>query len=109
MGVFAMFRRKKKDAAAVSSDETETGAVVPAADGDTERGSGTEAGADASEAATASGVDTAKATAAEADGVDADEVQTGAVASEVVEVVEIPKQQSAEAAADNEAGEGARK
>ncbi|MCX5229147.1 hypothetical protein [Streptomyces sp. NBC_00233] len=112
MGVFAMFRRKKKDAAAVSSDETETGAVVPAADGDTERGSGTEAGTDASEAATASGVDTAKATAAEADGVDADEVQTGAVASEVVEVVdvvEIPKQQSAEAAADNEAGEGARK
>ncbi|MFE5942862.1 hypothetical protein [Streptomyces sp. NPDC056480] len=111
MGVFAMFRRKKKDAAAVSSEETETGAVVPAADGGPE----TEAGTDAVEASTAFGLDTEKAAAAEGDGVDADEadeVETGAVASEVVEVVdvvEIPKQQSAEAAADNEAGEGARK
>ncbi|QES01695.1 gliding motility protein [Streptomyces venezuelae] len=44
----------------------------------------------------------------EADGVDAvdtDEAVAGAVATETVE---IPKQQSADAAADNEAGEGAR-
>ncbi|QPK50778.1 gliding motility protein [Streptomyces gardneri] len=41
-----------------------------------------------------------------AEGVDTDERAGGSVASEVVE---IPKQQSAEAAADNEAGEGARK
>ncbi|MER5964310.1 hypothetical protein [Streptomyces sp. NPDC002057] len=40
------------------------------------------------------------------EGVDADEVVAGAVAAEAVE---IPKQQSAEAAADNEAGEGARR
>ncbi len=104
MGVFAMFRRKKQDAAAVPSEETETGAVAPAEDGDTE----TETGTDAPEAATGAGVDTANAATAEADGVDADEVETGAVSSEVVDVVEIPKQQSAEAAADNEAGEGAR-
>ncbi|MEU3483661.1 hypothetical protein ACI2LO_24300 [Streptomyces sp. NPDC033754] len=41
-----------------------------------------------------------------AEGLGTDEEAAGAVASEVVE---IPKQQSAEAAADNEAGEGARK
>ncbi|WP_443054891.1 hypothetical protein [Streptomyces sp. NBC_00691] len=89
----------------MSSAETETGAVAPAADGGTEA----ETGTDAPDAAIGPGVGTTEAAEADGtDGVDADEVETGAVASEVVDVVEIPKQQSAEAAADNEAGEGAR-
>ncbi|WP_318207523.1 gliding motility protein [Streptomyces sp. SJL17-1] len=75
---------------------------------------GTETGTESPEAAAGSGVEsragsgvgTAKAATAEPDGVDVAEVETRAVAADVVE---IPKQQSAEAAADNEAGEGARK
>ncbi|MFC9341320.1 hypothetical protein ACFT0G_15905 [Streptomyces sp. NPDC057020] len=102
----------------MSSEETGTEAVVPAADGGTETESGTEAGTetgtDVTEALTGSDADAAKAVSTAPDGIDTDEVGTGAVASEtvevqeVVDVVEIPKQQSAEAAADNEAGEGAR-
>ncbi|WP_328942195.1 hypothetical protein OG259_11520 [Streptomyces sp. NBC_00250] len=102
MGVFAVFSRKKKDAAAASPEET--GAVAPAEDGDTESGTDTpEAVADTAKAG--SEVETASGDV-DADDVDAGEAATGAVAAEVVE---IPKQQSAEAAADNEAGEGARK
>ncbi|TXS11793.1 hypothetical protein EAO70_33500 [Streptomyces sp. adm13(2018)] len=84
MGVFSMFRRKKKDPATGPSEETGTGAGAPTADGD---GDGTEAG---------SGVGAAEVVA-----LDEDEAAE-------VDVVEIPKQQSVEAAADNEAGEGAR-
>ncbi|MGW2300784.1 hypothetical protein [Streptomyces sp. NPDC001809] len=80
-----MFRRKKKDPATGPSVETGTGAVAPTADGD---GDGTEA-AD-------SGVGAAESV-----------VVTVDEAAEV-DVVEIPKQQSVEVAADNEAGEGAR-
>ncbi|MCX4983914.1 hypothetical protein [Streptomyces sp. NBC_00572] len=100
MGVFALFSRKKKDAAAASPEEA--GAVAPEEAGDTEAGTDApEAVADAAKAG--SEVETASG---DVDDVDAGEAATGAVAAEVVE---IPKQQSAEAAADNEAGEGARK
>ncbi|WP_338493187.1 gliding motility protein [Streptomyces sp. SJL17-4] len=74
---------------------TETGTESPEA----AAGSGVESGAE-------SGVGRAMAATVEPDGVDVAEVETRAVAADVVE---IPKQQSAEAAADNEAGEGARK
>ncbi|MFH9728005.1 hypothetical protein ACH4M4_34315 [Streptomyces sp. NPDC017254] len=95
--------------AAVSSEEA--GATAPAEDGDTESGT------DAPDAVTAEAVEGAAGATAgdeapgvtgaqDADGTDADDVATGAVAGEAVE---IPKQQSAEAAADNEAGEGARR
>ncbi|MER7533727.1 hypothetical protein ABTX77_02930 [Streptomyces sp. NPDC097704] len=83
MGVFAMFRRKKQE---TSPEET-----------------GTDAGADvAAEALTAPAGD-------EADGAGdgADRAGDGEVVVEAA--VEIPKQQSVEAAADNEAGDGARR
>ncbi|CAM5607899.1 hypothetical protein [Streptomyces narbonensis] len=157
MGVFAVFRRKKKDVVEASSEETgavatptadaadttETDAVAGAdaevaadvdvdacvaadsrADvgGDVDAGVGIGVGADVSaevddviviateaaeapEAGTADSVD-GSADADATEGVDRDERAAGAVVSEIVE---IPKQQSAEAAADNEAGEGARK
>ncbi|MER5706144.1 hypothetical protein AB0B13_21945 [Streptomyces sp. NPDC042898] len=81
--------------------ESEAGAEVRIEVG---AGTGTSAGAAdvveaTAEAGAADGADAAE-------GLDTDEEAAGAVASEVVE---IPKQQSAEAAADNEAGEGARK
>ncbi|RSS60097.1 hypothetical protein EF909_09705 [Streptomyces sp. WAC01280] len=132
MGVFAVFRRKKKDVVEASPEET--GVAGTPVDDVTEAGADTraeteitaesEAGADVrvevgagtgtSASASASAADvvetTAEAGAADgadaAEGLDTDEEAAGAVASEVVE---IPKQQSAEAAADNEAGEGARK
>ncbi|MFE0652350.1 hypothetical protein ACFVZH_27595 [Streptomyces sp. NPDC059534] len=99
MGLLAMFRRKQQDAAEVSPDEA--GADAPA-----EGGTDTGTAAEASEAAAA--LTAPVEDAADPDGageVETDEEPAGAVASEVVE---IPKQQSAEAAADNEAGEGAR-
>ncbi|WP_405858236.1 hypothetical protein OG361_29340 [Streptomyces sp. NBC_00090] len=126
MGVFALFRRKKKEVVEASSEET--GAVGPSEDDVTEAGAAeTRAAVDAEVGGEAEGDVTAEAdgdgdgdgdgtTGAEAapeavavDGaedVDTDKAAAGAVAAEVVE---IPKQQSAEAAADNEAGEGARK
>ncbi|WP_369146926.1 gliding motility protein [Streptomyces sp. R44] len=54
---------------------------------------------------------TAEAAEAEAPTAAAEDVETDEVTAEAApaEAVEIPKQQSAEAAADNEAGEGARK
>ncbi|MFD0150339.1 hypothetical protein ACWGQ4_26255 [Streptomyces sp. NPDC055721] len=121
MGVFAVFRRKKKDVVEASSEET--GVAGTPVDDATEAGADTRAETEItaeSEAvaevrvevgagAGAGGADVVEATADDADaaeGLDTDEEAAGAVASEVVE---IPKQQSAEAAADNEAGEGARK
>ncbi|MER5309537.1 hypothetical protein ABT034_17300 [Streptomyces sp. NPDC002773] len=104
--------------AAVSPESEEAGAVAPAEDGDAESGT------DALEAAAGTKTETESGTvesdgavevvdaaergdgAEDADGVDAEEAVAGAVAAEAVE---IPKQQSAEAAADNEAGEGARR
>ncbi|MFH8716779.1 hypothetical protein [Streptomyces zaomyceticus] len=120
MGVFAMFRRKKKGAAVVPSEET--GATAPAEDGDTDTASDAPEALtiEAAEGTAEAAEDTADtevagvAGAKGADGVDDDQGDevTGAAAAEAVEAVEaveIPKQQSAEAAADNEAGESARR
>lgn len=128
MGVFAVFRRKKKDVVEASPEET--GAVV-ASEGDevTEAKSKAETETETEAAEIRAGIDAdADAdTDVEEDvdggagaGVDVDarvDVDVDAAADLDVadkaegtsEVVEIPKQQSAEAAADNEAGEGARK
>ncbi|MFJ8663587.1 hypothetical protein [Streptomyces sp. NPDC093795] len=98
--------------AAVSPESEEAGAVAPAEDGDAESGTDApEAAAVTGPVETDSAVEVANAVesadgAEDADGVDAEEAVAGAVAAEAVE---IPKQQSAEAAADNEAGEGARR
>ncbi|MFD3334020.1 hypothetical protein ACFWV1_15440 [Streptomyces sp. NPDC058700] len=108
MGVFAMFRRKKKDAAAVAPESEEAGAVVPVEDGEAE------SGADAPDAVAGTGTVEAKE-AEDAEDAVADEAVSAVEAGETVageaaaEVVDIPKQQSAEAAADNEAGEDARR
>ncbi|MEU6933229.1 hypothetical protein [Streptomyces sp. NPDC046385] len=90
MGVFAMFRRK-------SSTTTATDVTVDTA---AEAADVTEG----PQGATADPVDPVEG-AAEAGG----EVAEPVAAEAKAEVVEIPKQQSAEAAADNGAGEGARK
>ena len=97
MGVFSLFRRKSKD----GTDEVSAAAAVTEDRADPADGAGTpeepevsDAGsevAEASEAPTASGDATAAAGPAVTDG-----------------TVEIPKQQSAEEAADSGAGEGAR-
>ncbi|MFB7647780.1 hypothetical protein ACFW17_30765 [Streptomyces sp. NPDC058961] len=90
MGVFSRFRRK----AAEASTEEAAGSTLTAEP---------EAGA---------GSDTAgEAAAAEARELSEGAEEPGAAepAEAAAEGVEIPKQQSAEAAADNEAGEGVRK
>ncbi|MEU2116914.1 hypothetical protein ABZ567_14990 [Streptomyces sp. NPDC016459] len=97
----------------MSPESEEAGAVVPAEDGDAESGT------DAPEAVAGTGtVETVEADDSVADesvsagrtedtdGVEADGTVAGEAAAEAVD---IPKQQSAEAAADNEAGEGARR
>ncbi|MFE9138359.1 hypothetical protein [Streptomyces sp. NPDC007355] len=104
---------------AVSPEAEEAGAVTPAENEDEAAGaeSGTGAPAAVAEARTAEAdgaaevADEAGGTdgARDADGVDTDGTVAGAVGPEAVEAVEIPKQQSADAAADNEAGEGARR
>lgn len=117
MGVFALFRRKKKDVVDASTEET--GAVGPSEGDVTEAGAaetraavdvevgGKDVTAEADGEGDGDGTTGAEPVAVDgAEGVDTDEAAAGAVAAEVVE---IPKQQSAEAAADNEAGEGARK
>ncbi|WP_242427679.1 hypothetical protein [Streptomyces sp. Root431] len=84
--------------------ESEAGAEVRVEVG---AGTDTDTGAaDVVEATAKADADDAADDADAAEGLGTDEEAAGAVASEVVE---IPKQQSAEAAADNEAGEGARK
>ncbi|MFJ9899688.1 hypothetical protein ACIQPR_40785 [Streptomyces sp. NPDC091280] len=85
MGVFDWILRKPKATEDASTADTETaGDLASEAAGAAEQVSETEAGAGVQEATAA------KEAAGAADG------------------VEIPKQQSAEVAADNEAGEGAR-
>jgi hypothetical protein len=85
MGVFAWFRRKDKESAAASTEETATAPV-------------TAEGEAAAEAEAAPGTAPEMSGTTEADGTEA-----------AAEGVDIPKQQSAEEAADNEAGDGARK
>ncbi|MGA5196415.1 hypothetical protein [Streptomyces exfoliatus] len=105
MGVFAVFRRKKKDVATVSpataSEEAGTVAVdgTPVEDGDAA------SGADAPEDVASTEVTEIKTEDAE----DKDETVAAEAVEAAADAVEIPKQQSAEAAADNEAGEGARR
>ncbi|MFE9740215.1 hypothetical protein [Streptomyces sp. NPDC006477] len=102
---------------AVSPEAEEAGAVAPAENEDEAAGAESGTGAPAAEARTAEADGTAEVAdeaegtdgARDADGVDADGTVAGAVDPEAVEAVEIPKQQSADAAADNEAGEGARR
>ncbi len=94
MGVFSMFRRKAEQAAAESSEGAK-GATLTA-EPETEGDGDTSPEAPAAEAHEAS-EDAEKAAAAQG------------AESATAEGVEIPKQQSAEAAADSEAGEGARK
>lgn len=91
MGVFARFRKKSNSA------ENEPTAEVPAA-----------ATEGAEEAATDAVTGSADAAAAEPDRApeSADEAVAGPAA--VAEEVDIPRQQSAQGAADNETGEGAR-
>ncbi|MCF3120680.1 hypothetical protein IPZ68_13350 [Streptomyces arenae] len=96
MGVFARFRRKIKDSEEAST--TEAAAATLTAEPEEAKDS-PEASADAKPAAEA---DTDAESAAE------DKPAETAEAA-AAEGVEIPKQQSAEEAADNEAGESARK
>ncbi|WP_329620827.1 hypothetical protein OG357_10000 [Streptomyces sp. NBC_01255] len=129
MGVFAVFRRKKKDVVEASPEET--GAVVASQDDEvteakSKAGTETEtteaaeirAGIDADAHADTDveeDVDGGAGAGVDADArvdvdVDADaDLDVADKAEGASDVVEIPKQQSAEAAADNEAGEGARK
>lgn len=91
MGVFDRLLRRSKATEEASTADTQTD-TQPAEDRTAEAAdevSETEAGAGVQEAAETTATEVVEA----ADGVDS---------------VEIPKQQSAEAAADNEAGEGAR-
>ncbi|MBT2388895.1 MULTISPECIES: hypothetical protein [Streptomyces] len=88
MGVFSRFRRKSKTTAEASTEEAAASTLT--ADSPVERASEAEASKNAAEEVTE---------AAEAE----------ATEPAAAEGVEIPKQQSAEEAADNEAGEGARK
>ncbi|MCX4659710.1 hypothetical protein OG711_10580 [Streptomyces uncialis] len=108
MSVFARFLRKPKGAEEASTAKAAD--VTPAADAPAEEGSAPSAASDAPEARTEdaprSDVQEKSAKAAQTpDAAGCCTSRTGAVA----EPVEIPKQQSAEQAADNEAGEGARK
>ncbi|WP_428951866.1 hypothetical protein [Streptomyces sp. cg35] len=90
-----MFRRKAKDSGEVSAVEEQAAAVT--AEPVSESVEGAESPSEAAGAATAE---------QRAEETEADEV----VEAAATESVEIPKQQSAEQAADNEtAGEGARK
>ncbi|MFE5482596.1 hypothetical protein [Streptomyces sp. NPDC056527] len=95
MGVFAMFRRKGKGAAEASTEEAQAVALTE-----------TPEAAEKTEAATP-GAEDSETEAPEGSG--AGETAEAAAVVDAVEAVEIPKQQSAEVAADNEAGEGARK
>ncbi|MGW0465981.1 hypothetical protein ACWDX6_11995 [Streptomyces sp. NPDC003027] len=94
MGVFAMFRRKGKEAAEASPQQSEAVALT----------------SDAEEAEGASDAPVAAAEAeATEDGGTAGNTEPAPAVDEAAESVEIPKQQSAGEAADNEAGESARK
>ncbi|MFE5028518.1 hypothetical protein ACFRAO_35765 [Streptomyces sp. NPDC056656] len=95
MGVFARFRRKSKDAEEASTTEAQADTLTAGPEAE-DSSSGTSEAADTSAA-----TDAAKP---EASTEAADSPEPAAA-----EPVEIPKQQSAEQAADSEAGEGARK
>ncbi|GAA2462447.1 hypothetical protein ACFPFX_35355 [Streptomyces mauvecolor] len=94
MGVFSRFRRKADVAVAESTEEVK--AATPTAEPEAEGDTGTSADRPAAEASEVS--EAAEETEA------AESAESGAA-----EGVEIPKQQSAEEAADSEAGESARK
>ncbi|MFV0127413.1 hypothetical protein ACLGI4_06810 [Streptomyces sp. HMX112] len=95
MGVFAWFRRKDKESGNAPAGEA-AGATL------------TDAPADAPEPAVEASTAPSGASAA-AEAAEAAQAPEPAEQPEAAEGVEIPKQQSAEEAADNEAGEGARK
>ncbi|MGX1674354.1 hypothetical protein [Streptomyces sp. NPDC055400] len=102
MGVFARFRRKSKDAEEASATEAQAAPVTAGPEAE-DSSSGTED----SPSGTSEAADTSAATDAvkpEASTEAADTPDSAAA-----EPVEIPQQQSAEQAADSEAGEGARK
>ncbi|GAA3485965.1 hypothetical protein [Streptomyces cremeus] len=107
MGVFAMFRRKSKNpenAAAASAEAEQTAAPsadAPAAAASAEKADEAQSGAKAPESAAAD----VRAEAAK----DAPEAAEAAAGADDTEGTEIPKQQSADEAADNEVGESARK
>ncbi|MBC2876801.1 MULTISPECIES: hypothetical protein [Streptomyces] len=90
MGVFSWLRRKPSQA---STEEAATDTLTAEPDG----GAGTDEAADEN------------AAAAEAVTAGSTEETGAAEGGEGVEGVDIPKQQSADEAADSEAGEGARK
>ncbi|MFF3761036.1 hypothetical protein [Streptomyces sp. NPDC002185] len=92
-----MFRRKKRD-----DDARDDGVGTRA------EGTGAEAGADATAEAPEAPGTTVEDGADGTEDVGTVEVTAGGSVA-AAEVVEIPKQQSAEAAADNEAGDGARR
>ncbi|MFC9460983.1 hypothetical protein ACFRAI_45295 [Streptomyces sp. NPDC056637] len=98
MGVFARFRRKSKDTEAASTAEAQAATLTaePEAEGSSPETSGTSETADTSAAADT----TAPEESTEA---------AGTPEPAAAEPVEIPKQQSAEEAADNGAGDSARK
>jgi hypothetical protein len=100
MGVFARFRRKAKD-----SEETTTEAAAAASvTAEPEKTEGTAEGSPGStDSKPVAEAGTDKESAAE------DKPAEGGGEAAAAEGVDIPKQQSAEKAADTEAGEGARK
>lgn len=91
MGVFSLFRRKAKDADEVAVTASAPSAETEAEKSDQAKGS-TEAVQPEAETAT-----------------EGEHVEPTAETVEAADDVEIPKQQTADQAADNEAGEGARK
>lgn len=99
MGFFARFRRKGKESAGVAAEESSAVAVITGP----ETAAGEPGATDTPPAA-----DATDRTAHPAHPTRAAATEPGA-AAEGLEIPEIPKQQSAEEAADNEAGEGARK
>ncbi|MFJ8824285.1 hypothetical protein ACIREE_21160 [Streptomyces sp. NPDC102467] len=102
MGVFSMFRRKAKDSDAASTAEAQ--AATLAAEPESEGVAGAEGSESPTEGAEAATAD--EKAAEKAEETEADETSEAAAA----ENVEIPKQQSAKEAADNDAAdEGARK
>ncbi|MFD9033974.1 hypothetical protein ACFVZW_22955 [Streptomyces sp. NPDC059567] len=90
-----MFRRKGKGAAEASTEEAQAVALTEAPEE-----------AEKAEVATPAAGDSETEAP---EGVRPGETAETAAVVDAVESVEIPKQQSAEAAADNKAGEGARK
>lgn len=125
MGVFARFRRKAKGAVEASTEECTAGSTAAGS----EDGTTGEPGKDASKVREPVEVSAGEATVAAGSEEDAGGGETAAGAgsgtgevpaadgagssdpagSSGAEQVEIPKQQSVDEAADNEAGEGARK